>query len=269
MKKPYLLLTVLTSLSLPATTSMATGIPVVDALHVSVSEVNWVQNLAQWFNSASNQIEQISNQVRQIQQMADYLEREGNPQNLAGALGIERLRELGKLTGVADSYQNIVDNADGSYALRRTAQGMFKMLPDRIAGGGALNLNPEAYRKFAVHGQLTDAYYARSADLKTARERIRQEIDHSLQEVDSATTDAEVARATARLTGLAAQQEQLSREEALAADQSTVAANDITINSEAQRQAAAAAYDQQHDEAMKAATQLTIPAPKSAGSIPD
>ncbi|MES2704988.1 MAG: hypothetical protein V4726_00135 [Verrucomicrobiota bacterium] len=269
MKKPLPVITFLASLAFTSTTSRATGIPVVDALHVSVSEVNWIQNLSQWFTSAANQVEQIGNQVQQIRQMVDYLERYGNPQDLAGQLGMEKIQQLGELTAAGDSYRDMVDHADGTYALRRTAEGIFRKLPDRMADGTALNLDPDAFRKFALHGQLTDSYYQRSGDLKTAREEIRAEIERTLKEVDSASTDAEVARATAKLTGLSAQQEQLSREEALAAAQSTVAANDITINNQARRQAAATAYDQEHDKAMKAATRFTVPEPKSAGAIPE
>lgn len=269
MKKPLPLCTLLASLTLTSTTGRATGIPVVDALHIGVAEVNWVQNLSQWFNSAANQVEQISNQVQQIRQMVDYLERFGNPQDLAGQLGMERLQRIGELTVAADSYRGMVDHADGSYMLGRTAEGIFKQLPDRMADGTALKLDPDAFRKFALHGQLTDSYYQRSADLKTAREEIGAEIERTLKEVDSASTDAEVARATAKLTGLSAQQEQLSREEALAAAQSTVAANDISVNNEARRQAAATAYDQEHDKAMKAAVQGTLPTPKPSGPIPE
>lgn len=269
MKKPLPILTLLASLAFTSTASRATGIPVVDALHISVAETNWIQNLSQWFNSAANQVEQIGNQVQQIRQMVDYLERVGNPKDLVGELGIDKLRQLSDLTAAADSYREIVDRAQGAYALERTAEGIFRKLPDRLAGGTALNLDPDAFRKFALHGQLTDSYYQRSGDLKTARKEISEEIQRTLRDVDQASTDAEVARATAKLTGLAAQQEQLSREEALAADQSTVAANDIAINDQARRQAAAAAYDQEHDAAMRAAVQGALPSPKPAGAIPE
>lgn len=269
MKKSALLCFILAAGSLLPTRVHATGIPVVDALHVSVSEINWIQNLAQWFESAANQVEQISNQVEQINQMVDYLERFGNPEELIGQLGLDELLHLGELASIADSYQSIVDNVEGTYAMTRTAQGMFERLPDRIAGGLSLELNPDTFRKYAAHGQMVDSYYQRSEDLRTAREEIQTQIDQTLEQVDSASTDAEVARLTAKLTALAAQQEQLSREETLAAAQSTVAANDIAISANARRQASASAYDKQYEAVMEEATQGTIPEPKSSGSIPD
>jgi hypothetical protein len=249
-------------------------IPVTDIASITTQNVNWMAELAQWTESLGNdmtqienQVSQISNQYEQITQIDTYLERFGDPKKLAGLMNVEQAVENARLTGILDAYGRTVETADGESSLSRTGGGVQRPLATSLADGTAIDRDVEAYRKFAVHDQIADRYQTKSGDYQTARQGLQQQINDTMTELDSAPDDATVARLTARLNGLNAQMEQLYHEQALSAAESTITANDLEVSRRKQEQAAAEAFDQQHEKAMQDASQITYPEPKPAGEI--
>ena len=243
------------------TVSAKAQIPVTDAASILQDQTNWMTELLKWGDSLENQGTQISNQVQQITQLDTYLERFGNPKNLAGLMDIEKAVENARLTGVLDAYGKTVQQSKGDYALTRTGGGVQRPLATTQADGTSITRDVESYRKYAVHDQVADRYQAKSEDYRTARERLQQQVNDTMTQLDSAPDDATVARLTAKLNGLNAQMEQLYQEQALSAAESTITANDLEVTRRKQEQAAAEAFDQQHEKAMQDASQITYPEP--------
>lgn len=249
-------------------------IPVTDYASIVQRQANWISELAEWTESLgndvtqiNNQVSQITNQYEQISQIDTYLERFGDPKKLAGLMDIEKAVENARLTGVLDAYGKTVQQSDGNYALTRTGGGVQRPLATTQADGTTITRDIESYRKFAVHDQVADRYQAKSEDYRTARERLQEQVNETMTQLDSAPDDATVARLTAKLNGLNAQMEQLYQEQALSAAESTITANDLEVTRQKQEQAAAEAFDQQHEKAMQSASQGSFPEPKPAGEI--
>jgi hypothetical protein len=256
------------------TTVTRAQIPVTDFASIIQDQTNWITELAQWTESLgndasqiSNQVEQIVNQYEQITQIDTYLDRFGDPSALAGLIDIESAVENARLTGILESYGETVEGADGDYSLTRTGGGIHRAAPTTLADGTSIERDVEAYRKFAVHDEVRDRYAAKSEDYRTAREGLQQQVETTMTDLDSAPDDATVARLTAKLNGLNAQMEQLYQEQAISAAESTITANDLEVTRRRQEQAAAEAFDQQHEKAMEEATQLTFPKPQPAGPL--
>lgn len=256
-----------TLLAVVFTASAKAQIPVTDAASILQDQTNWMTELLKWGESIENQATQIGNQVQQITQLDTYLERFGSPRNLTGLMDIESALENARLTGVLDAYGETVQQSSGEYALTRTGGGVQGPLATTQADGSSINRDVEAYRKYAVHDQVADRYQAKSEDYKTARERLQEQVNDTMTQLDSAPDDATVARLTAKLNGLNAQMEQLYQEQALSAAESTITANDLEVTRRKQEQAAAEAFDQQHEKAMESASQGSFPEPQPAGEI--
>lgn len=235
----------------PAT---ATGLPVVDALHTAVSEVNWIANLAEWSTSIANEVEQIT-------QMYTYLKQFGDPEALIGMLGIDEILESAEIAQLMDSYKNINDAIDGVYALERDANGLIQQIKQTSWDGVDLGLNPDNYRQAAMHGQIVDQYYQKSEENLEAREEIKEKIQSTLTELDSATDASQVARITAKLQGLYAQQADVNAADQIAAAQSTIATNDLAVTNDTKKKAAAHSFDAAHT------TQMAVDTDVSSGGM--
>ena len=251
-------------------------IPVTDVAAIGNQRATWIAELAEWTKSLGNdasqienQVSQIKNQYEQISQLDNYLDRFGDPKKLAGLMDIEKAVENARLTGVMDSYGKTVRQSNGDYALTRTGGGVQRPLATSQADGTAIARDVEAYRKYAVHDEVADRYQAKSEDYHTARERLQQQVNETMTQLDSAPDDATVARLTARLNGLNAQMEQLYQEQALSAAESTITTNDLEVTRRKQEQAAAEAFDQQHEQSMQSASQGNFSQPKPAAEIPE
>jgi len=249
-------------------------IPVTDYASIVQRQTNWISELAEWTESLgndvtqiNNQVSQISNQYQQISQIDTYLERFGDPKKLAGLMNIEKAVENARLTGVLDAYGKTVQQSKGDYALTRTGGGVQRPLATTQADGSSITRDGESYRKFAVHDQVADNYQAKSEDYHTARQRLQEQVNETMTQLDNAPDDATVARLTAKLNGLNAQMDQLYQEQALSAAESTITANDLEVTRRKQEQAAAEAFDQQHEKAMQSASQGSFPEPQPAGEI--
>lgn len=249
-------------------------IPVTDVASITTQNVNWLAELAQWSESLGNdmtqienQVSQITNQYEQITQIDTYLERFGDPKKLAGLMNIEQAVENARLTGIVDAYGKTVQQSKGDYALTRTGGGVQRPIATTQADGTSITRDVESYRKFAVHDQVADRYQAKSEDYRAARQGLQEQVNETMTQLDTAPDDATAARLTAKLNGLNAQMEQLYQEQALSAAESTITANDLEVTRRKQEQAAAEAFDQQHEKAMQDASQITYPEPKPAGEI--
>lgn len=228
-----------------------------DPIHTATNASKWVQNYAQWLTQLQTQYTQIENYVEDLKRM-------GDPEKLAGQLGLDDLKKLSDLTELTKSYQKLGEEAlsDPLSVLRRTAGGKFSQVGETLPSGQAIQYDPEKYRAAATHAAIAEDYRARSEQLATAREDIQKQIDTTAKDLDEATDEAQVARLQGKIAILQGQQEQLSREELLAAAQSTVEVNDTNSQKQAQAQAAAEAFDQERRAALVKATQGTIPKSK-------
>lgn len=229
-------------------------IPVTDIAHISTSVSNWIAEAGEWATSEGNQLDQILNQIEQISQMKTELERMGDPGALTGQLGLDQLLEISKLTEPGKSYQSQATSADPSAYLSRIGASP--------SGSGGSVKNPEAYRQYATHAAIADDYMARSENAAKAKERLQQEMDRTSRDLDAATTDSEVQRSAAKMAVLQGQMAALNNQDVAAAAQSTVAANNMEIDRRAKTQAEAEKMDAQREEAMKNATQGSVPEPK-------
>ena len=252
----------------------AAGRPIMPSC--SKSRSNWISELAEWTESLgndatqiSNQVDQIVNQYEQISQIDTYLDRFGDPKSLAGLIDLGATDENARLTGVLESYAETVDGSTGDYALASTGGGVHRALPTTFDDGSSIDRDVEAYRKYAVHDEVRDRYQAKSEDYKTARGDLQQQVGDTMEQLDGAQDDATVARLTAKLNGLNAQMEQLYQEQAISAAESTITTNDLEVTRRKKEQAAAEAFDQQHEKAMDAASQGEFPEPKPARPIPE
>lgn len=252
MKYKFLIVSVL------ATAAPSGALDIVsDPVHTSTNAYNWVLNYAQWITQLRTQYTQIENYVEDLKRM-------GDPEALAGQLGLEELMNLSELTELTKSYQKLGEEAltDPLSVLQRTAGGKFSAAGEILPNGQPIQYDPGKYRAAATHAAIADDYRTRSSQLATARENIQKQIDSTAADLDGATDEAQVARLQGKIAILQGQQEQLSREELLAAAQSTVETNDTTAQKQAQAQAAAEAFDQERRAALSKASQGTIPKSK-------
>jgi len=228
-------------------------IPVTDIAHISTSQLNWAAEAGEWATSEGNQLEQISNQVQQISQMKTQLERLGDPAALAGQLGLDGLLDISRLTELGKSYESLKTDADPAAYLSRIGA---------MSGSGGTVKNPEAYRQYATHAAIADDYKDRSENAVLAKAAIQKEMDQTSKDLDAATTDSEVQRAAAKMAVLQGQMTALNNQDVAAAAQSTIEANNIEIDRRAKTQAEAEKMDQQRTDAMKNASQGSVPEPK-------
>ena len=244
-------------------------IPVTDGASIGANELSWADNVRKWKTSFDKANQQIRNQKDQLSKMSTELKRMGDPASLVGNLDLKGLTQLSSSTQLAKSYQGYTTDAQKNplATLQRSGSGGFSAPSKTLSNGSTIQRDANSYRQFATHGAIVDDYRTRSPQLASSRKKIQEEMDQTAKDLNAASTDTQVARLQGRMAILQGQQEQLSREETLAAAQSTIETNDVEMSRRAQAQAQAEAFDQERQAVLTAATQGSVPEPKSAKNV--
>lgn len=155
-------------------------------------------------------VEMIDNQVQQIQTLSDQLSEFKNYENLFGNPGSVALSMVSSLDSdlqsaePIQSLENLVNSADGNYALTYNDNGLYATVGAsfQTPQGQAVQRPADQYKKYAAINDTANNYAAVADSAAQRRAAIKQQIAQTTQQLQSATTDAEVQKLQGVLTSL-------------------------------------------------------------------
>jgi membrane-associated HD superfamily phosphohydrolase len=194
-----------------ATTLIA--LPLAFGTHAQWIVYDPTMNIEQILDQAENiakYVQMIDNQVQQIQTLSDQLSEFKNYESLFGNPSQVTLPMVSALDTDLQSLEpglnleNLVANADGSYALTYNDSGIYATVgvSFQTPGGQTIQRPANQYKPFAAINDTANNYVTVADNAAQRRAAIKDQIAQTTQQLQNATTDAEVQKLHAVLTSL-------------------------------------------------------------------
>lgn len=188
-------------------------IPVTDAAAIAQSAQEHIMEYAEMIEHTLNQIEQIEHQIEQITQMEDYLDRFGNPEEILGMAGLDKMYEMLVKEPFWKLEDEVLDGLDGAEIFEYDGRGVYTPIGDAIIFGDIeIPRDPEIYRGDAAVARQVKHYQTAYEEIWEERTMLKEAIAESAAELETAETDAEVQKLTALLNAQSAQLTALDNE---------------------------------------------------------
>jgi len=142
----------------------------------------------------------IDNQVQQIDTLKDQL---GNPSQVILSNAAPLMADL-KALEPGLNLENLVTNADGSFAMTYNDAGLYSTVGTsfQTPGGQTIQRPTNQYKPFAAIINSASNYVAVADNAAQRRKTIKNQIAQTDQQLQSASSDAEVQKLHAELTSL-------------------------------------------------------------------
>ena len=194
----FLLLSILLPLSSRA------GMPVTDAALIASNERNNALDYALQIVQEANQQTQILRLVDQIQQVEDYLDRFGDPEELVAIGGVAALLTALETPNASRTSEAIVAEVSGRDALVEDGLGLYNPVGQsvRVDGVTAANRSADFYKPEDASTKAIEHYREVRQDVLTRRTELKAALRKTTAQLQHATTASEVQKLTGILIGL-------------------------------------------------------------------
>jgi len=182
----------------------------------------------------------------QLEQVTEYVERFGDPEELIDITGVDDLISSINQSGVGKTLETIRGEVDGESAIKYTASGLYKEISEQTDSGVDVERNPEDYKEFAAIQDASKNYAEVYDDVQERRTELKEDIAETTAALEASTTDAETQKLTGVLIAQSTQLEAIDSELTAAAYQATL--QDIENRNEDARQSQATYEDHVADK---------------------
>jgi hypothetical protein len=160
------------------------------------------ESMAKYTMMIQQQVQQISQFTTMINQNVEQLRRFGNPDAYINMLGLDQLvSEVDKIEeGVEKTVGDFQKTADGTVALKNTAQGLyedFSALHDKF--GQRVRYETERFKKFGAIQDMYDDYNRQLANLNRSMGALENEAKSTVRQVNSAGSLVETEKFKAKM----------------------------------------------------------------------
>ena len=221
----------------------AGGIPVYDAVHSTMTQLNQVFNYVEYINQTLESAEQTKTQVEQLKRIGDF-------SSITELSGLDDFYSDLQKAGKIDSISTIAGRADGSKILTGNGNGLFESIGTTYkAGGKDQTRDSDRYKAQAAVAESVKYYQERRTANDTRRQKLRQAVAESQAQAQTATTEAEVMKAQGTVRALQEQLDVVDREDAAAAREIAVLEAQIDAQERAESKARAEETAKEWEEA--------------------
>ena len=161
------------------------------------------ENMAEFVSMIDNQVQQIETLGNQLSEFKNYESLFGNPSQVVLSMVAPLDADLKSLEP-GQNLENLVANADGSYALTYNDSGIYATVgvSFQTPGGQTIQRPANQYKPFAAINDTANNYVTVADNAAQRRAAIKDQIAQTTQQLQNATTDAEVQKLHAVLTSL-------------------------------------------------------------------
>ena len=165
--------------------------------------VSQAEDIAKYVQMIENQVQQIQTLGDQLSEFKNYESLFGNPSQVTLSMVPTLNADLQSLEP-GQNLENLVGNADGSYALTYNDSGLYATVGSsfQTPGGQTIQRPADQYKPFAAINRTADNYVAVADDAAKRRATIKDQIAQTTEQLQNATTDAEVQKLHGVLTSL-------------------------------------------------------------------
>jgi len=199
MKKLIALAVVTVSLAVSARAQEIVYDPVMNVEQI----LDEAENIAKFVIMIDNQVQQISTLENQLSQFENYESLFGNPSQVILSNTAPLMADL-KALEPGLNLENLVTNADGSFAMTYNDAGLYSTVGTsfQTPGGQTIQRPTNQYKPFAAIINSASNYVAVADNAAQRRKTIKNQIAQTDQQLQSASSDAEVQKLHAELTSL-------------------------------------------------------------------
>ena len=165
--------------------------------------IDEAKNIAEYVQMIDNQVQQIQTLTSQLSEFKNYESLFGNPSKVVLSMVAPLEADLKSLEPGLN-LENLVANADGSYALTYNDSGIYTTVgvSFQTPGGQTIQRPANQYKPFAAINNTANNYVAVADNAAQRRTAIKDQIAQTTQQLQAATTDAEVQKLQGVLTSL-------------------------------------------------------------------
>jgi membrane-associated HD superfamily phosphohydrolase len=165
--------------------------------------IEQAENIAKYIQMIENQVQQIQTLTSQLTEFKHYEDLFGDPKAVVLSMVAPLAADLKSLEPGLN-LENLVANADGSYALTYNDSGIYATVgvSFQTPGGQTIQRPANQYKPFAAINNTANNYVAVADNAAQRRAAIKDQIAQTTQQLQNATTDAEVQKLHAVLTSL-------------------------------------------------------------------
>ena len=161
------------------------------------------ENMAEFVSMIDNQVQQIETLGNQLSEFKNYESLFGNPSQVVLSMVAPLDADLKSLEPGLN-LENLVGNADGSYALTYNDSGIYATVGVNFQtpGGQTIQRPADQYKPFAAINNTANNYVTVADNAAQRRATIKGQIAQTTEQLQNATTDAEVQKLHGVLTSL-------------------------------------------------------------------
>lgn len=223
--------------------AMAGGIPVYDAVHSTMNQLNQTFNYVEYLSQTLESAQQTKTQIEQLKRLGDF-------SSITELSGLDDFYSDLEQAGKIDSIADISGRADGSKILTDTGGGLFESIGTSYKAGGKDQTRDNArYKPQAAIAESVKYYQERRTANDARRQKLRQAVAESQAQAQTATTEAEAVKAQGTVRALQEQLDVVDREDAAAAREISVLESQIDAQERAESKARAEETAKEWEEA--------------------
>ena len=161
------------------------------------------ENMAEFVSMIDNQVQQIETLGNQLSEFKNYESLFGNPSQVVLSMVAPLDADLKSLEP-GQNLENLVGNADGSYALTYNDSGIYATVGVNFQtpGGQTIQRPADQYKPYAAINNTANNYVTVADNAAQRRASIKDQIAQTTEQLQNATTDAEVQKLHGVLTSL-------------------------------------------------------------------
>jgi membrane-associated HD superfamily phosphohydrolase len=161
------------------------------------------ENMAEFVSMIDNQVQQIETLGNQLSEFKNYESLFGNPSQVVLSMVAPLDADLKSLEPGLN-LENLVGNADGSYALTYNDSGIYATVgvSFQTPVGHTIQRPADQYKPFAAINNTANNYVTVADNAAQRRASIKDQIAQTTEQLQNATTDAEVQKLHGVLTSL-------------------------------------------------------------------
>jgi membrane-associated HD superfamily phosphohydrolase len=159
--------------------------------------------MAEFVSMIDNQVQQIETLGNQLSEFKNYESLFGNPSQVVLSMVAPLDADLKSLEPGLN-LENLVGNADGSYALTYNDSGIYATVgvSFQTPVGHTIQRPADQYKPFAAINNTANNYVTVADNAAQRRASIKDQIAQTTEQLQNATTDAEVQKLHGVLTSL-------------------------------------------------------------------
>ena len=165
--------------------------------------VSQAEDIAKYVHMIDNQVQQIQTLGNQLSEFKNYESLFGNPSQVVLSMVAPLDADLKSLEP-GQNLENLVGNADGSYALTYNDSGIYATVGVNFQtpGGQTIQRPADQYKPYAAINNTANNYVTVADNAAQRRASIKDQIAQTTEQLQNATTDAEVQKLHGVLTSL-------------------------------------------------------------------